>query len=119
MEQEDLREKIYGNENHESHEVKSHMKNGAESAIILIAHGILIIGIIATIICASTTIFIDAPQIDYSRFGKATINTTKEFNPMGLILTLVVLFTTIMQWAFMKVVANISLNIKDINNKLK
>ena len=128
MGQEELREKIYGHNSHEEHEnykndegyeVKKHMKNSAENAITLLANLILIFGIIATIICAFTTIFVDTPQISYGSFARASVNTTKEFNPMGLILTLMVLFTTIMQWAFMKVVANISLNIKDINNKLK
>ena len=129
MSQENLREQIYhngnseSNENHENHEnyesyeTKSHMRNGAENAINIIANLILILGIIATVICAFTTIFIDVPRINYMKPGLG--DTTKEFNPMGLIMTLIILFTTIMQWAFMKVVANISLNIKDINNKLK
>ena len=127
MGQEELREKIYGDESHkkqesyndyESYEVKNHMKNGAENAITLIANVILILGIIATVICALTTIFVGTPQIDYTAYGKVTVETAKEFNPYGLALTLIILFSTIMQWAFMKVIANISLNIKDINKKL-
>lgn len=128
MGQEELREKIYGHKSHEEHEshndyesyeVKNHMKNGAENAITLFANLILIFGIIATIICAFTTIFVDTPQISYGSFARASVKTTKEFNPIGLFLTLTILFTTILQWALMRVIANISLNIKDINNKLK
>lgn len=128
MGQEELREKIYGDESYkkqeshndyESYEVKNHMKNGAENAITLFANLILIFGIIATIICAFTTIFVDTPQISYGSFARASVKTAKEFNPIGLLLTLTILFTTILQWALMRVIANISLNIKDINNKLK
>ena len=124
MEQEDLREKIYEHKSNEVHEIrsnesleiKSHMKNGPENTITTIANLILILGIIATIICAATTILTDSPKINYQTGLRHTV---KVFNPMGLVLTLTIFFTTIMQWAFMKVVANISLNIKDINNKLK
>ena len=65
MSQENLREQIYRNgnsesnenhENYESYETKSHMKNGPENTITTIANLILILGIIATIICAATTI---------------------------------------------------------------
>lgn len=121
MGQKELREKIYGHKSHEEHEsyndyesyeVKKHMKNGAENAMTIFANLILIFGLIATVICAFTQIFVDVHQM----YG---INTTKEFSPLGLFLTLGILFNTIMLWTFMKVVANISLNIKDINNKLK
>ncbi|MBQ5896082.1 MAG: hypothetical protein IIW75_05895 [Bacteroidaceae bacterium] len=101
------------------HYQPSHMKNGAENSITFVAYTILILGIIATVYMFATVVFIDVPVNGYGYSWEFPYATRKEFNPGGLFATLLVLFTTIMQWAFMKVIANISLNLKDINKKLK
>ena len=118
MEQQELEQRSEELENYKIREVKSHMKNGPENAITLFANAILMLGITATLICGLTTIFVDTPTI-HLRAGEELIRTTNEFNPTGLILTITILFYSILQWAFMKVISNISLNLKDINNKLK
>lgn len=102
------------------HYQPSHMKNGAENSITFVAYTILILGIIATLYMLFTVVFIDVPvENTYNYWNHSSLLTRKEFNPGGLFATLLVLFTTIAYWALMKVIANISLNIKDINNKLK
>ena len=107
------------NPNLQYHYQPSHMKNGAENSITFVAYTILVLGIIATLYLAFTTIFIDVPVKGYGYSWEYHYGTTKEFNPGGLFATLLVLFTTIANWALMKVIANISLNLKDINKKLK
>ena len=109
----DLREELYGqkkheeqkgheeqksNDKHKSHKTKSYITIAPESAITIIANIILVLGCIGTIISAYNTL------------------SAKEFNPLGLTLTLTILFSTILQWIFMKVISN---TIKEINKKLK
>lgn len=135
MGQEDLRERIYGHTNHEEHEsqnnneshnnesynnesfrIGSHRRNGAENISIIIANLVLIFGILAAIILAYHTGYEET--VEYDRFMNE-YTTRKEINPEGFILPLIIIISSFAQWAFIKVIANISLNIKDINNKLK
>ena len=92
-----------------------HASNSAENSIIVIANLILVIGIIASLLCAFTLTYTEG--IDYD--DNLNIKTIKVFNPSGLIITILIFLFSIIQWAFMRVIANISLNIKEINKKLK
>ena len=92
-----------------------HASNRAENSIIVIANLILVIGIIASLLCAFTLTYTEG--IDYD--DNLNIKTVKVFNPSGLIITILIFLFSIIQWAFMRVIANISLNIKEINKKLK
>lgn len=140
MGQEDLRERIYRHTNHEEHEsqnnnvshnnesynnesynnesfrIGSHRRNGAENIIIIVANLVLIFGILAAIILAYHTGYEET--VEYDRFMNE-YTTRKEILPEGFILPFFIIIASFVQWAFIKVIANISLNIKDINNKLK
>ena len=41
------------------------------------------------------------------------------FNPSGFATTIMILISSLVSWSFMKVLANISLTLKDINKKMK
>ncbi len=140
MGQEDLRERIYRHTNHEEHEsqnnnvshnnesynnesynnesfrIGSHRRNGAENIIIIVANLVLIFGILAAIILAYQ--FGYKETVEYDRFMNE-YTTRKEILPEGFIPPFFIIIASFVQWAFIKVIANISLNIKDINNKLK
>lgn len=135
MGQEDLRERIYRQTNHEENEsqnnnvshnnesynnesfrIGSHRRNSAENIIIIVANLVLIFGILAAIILAYHTGYEET--VEYDRFMNE-YTTRKEIHPEGFILPFFIIIASFVQWAFIKVVANISLNIKDINNKLK
>ena len=92
-----------------------HADNGAENSIIVISNLILVIGIIASLLCAFTITYPEGIEYDES----LNIRTVKVFNPSGLIVTILIFLFSLTQWAYLRVIANISLNIKEINKKLK
>ena len=92
-----------------------HTDNGAENSIIVISNLILVIGIIASLLCAFTLTYTEGIEYDDS----LNIKTVKVFNPSGLVVTILIFLLSLIQWAFLRVIANISLNIKEINKKLK
>ena len=92
-----------------------HADNSAENSIIVIANLILVIGILATLLCAFTLTYTEGIEYD----DNLNIRTVKVFNPSGLVITILIFLFSFIQWAFMRVIANISLNIKEINRKLK
>lgn len=92
----------------ETNEVVS-VDNSAESALKIIANIILGCGIIASAICLGTLCFVE--QGDYS--------TETVFNPTGFAITIMVLFSSLVSWGLLKVIANISLTLKEINAKTK
>lgn len=85
-------------------EEKNVEKTGAEQTLSGIATTILIIGIISTIICLSTIVFVDSI-------------TGLDFSVQGFIITLGVLFSSLITWALLRVISDISLNIRKINNQ--
>lgn len=85
--------------------------NGAENTLNTIAYIVLGFGILASLICLFTIIWIRDPQYQYI---ERTI-----FNPTGFVTTIMVLFFSIISWSLMRVLANISLTLKDINKKIK
>lgn len=85
--------------------------NSAESTLTTIAVVILIFGIIATLICAFTLMFVQDPEYHYID--------SKVFNPAGFATTIEVLAGTLITWASLRVFANISITLKEINKKIK
>jgi len=83
--------------------------NSAENTLKGIAAIVLILGIIATIICFSTLCFVE----------KGHYVSRIEFSAAGLVPTFATLLTSLAAWAVMRVLANISLTLKDINSKIK
>lgn len=88
--------------------------NVAENTLTTIAGIVLWVGIIGTIFCLftlTTTKVVD-PTYTYS------IHYDTIFNPAGLAISIGVLLSTITTWALLKVIANISKTLKEINSKM-
>ena len=83
----------------------------AEDTLTGVATFVLIAGIIATLVCACTIVVIRDPSYTYID--------EYIFNPEGFAITLGVLLSTLISWASMKVLANISCTLKKINSKIK
>ena len=83
--------------------------NSAEKTLITIANIVLICGLIATFFCFWNTVFVqDRTYVDKD-----------ELSPKGVAFTVVVLLCTLVTWALLKVTANISLTLKEMNKKMK
>lgn len=88
--------------------------NAAENVLNVIANVVLWVGLIVTLFCLftlTTTKVVD-PTYHYS------IHYDTVFNPGGLVISVGVLLSTVTTWALLKVVANISKNLKEINAKM-
>lgn len=79
-------------------EVKAQpIDNSAENTLTTIAKIVLLCGIIVTVICLFTGFV----------------------NPEGFVIAIMVLFSSLISWSLMKVLANISITLKEINQKIK
>lgn len=87
------------------------INNGAENTLKTIAGIILTFGIIATLICAVTLVFVENPEYRYS--------SSKIFSAAGFATTIEVFAGTLITWATLRVFANISITLKEINRKIK
>lgn len=87
--------------------------NSAENTLSTIANIILVLGIISTLICAFTICFVTALKPGYSYVTETT------FNPVGFATTIAILLSSLASWSIMKVIANISLTLKEMNHKIK
>lgn len=94
---------------------KPHLRTGAEKTLYMFSNISLVLGIILTFFCAYKLIFIEVPHYSYYE----GVKTTTEFRWEGLIATLSVFASTIFTWAVLRVQANISMTLKEINNKIK
>lgn len=89
--------------------------NAAENTLNVIATIVLWAGIIGTIFCLftiTTTKVVD-PTYTYS------IHYQTLFNPAGLAISIGVFVSALTTWALLRVVANISTSLKEINSKMK
>lgn len=84
--------------------------NDAENTLTVIANVVLVCGIIASLICLFTIVWVRNPAYTYHEYM---------FNPSGCATTIMILISSLISWSFMKVLANISLTLKDINKKMK
>lgn len=89
------------------------INDGAEKTLNSIATLTLVCGIIAAIICFATLCFHKVPAAGY------TYITETKFDPAGLGIAISVLIVSIATWAMMKVFANISLTLNELNSKIK
>lgn len=90
-------------------EVKE-INNNAEYTLNVIANIVLICGIISTVICLFTIVFKEESHYYF---------TERVFSPSGFATTIMVLFSSLISWGFLKVLANISLTLKELNSKIK
>lgn len=100
---------------HQQDNAGQNIDNSAENALSVIANIVLWVGIIGTVFCLftlTTTKVVD-PTYTYS------IHYDTIFNPGGLAISIGVLLSSIMSWALLKVIANISKTLKEINSKMK
>lgn len=84
----------------------------AEKALTIIANIVLIVGVIGTLIMAFT--------ITYTTIeGKYNWQDETMVNPMGIVLTIATLMSSVTVWGLLKVICNISTSLKEINLKTK
>ena len=85
------------------------ISTSAEETLTTVGGIILAIGIAATVILAFTTLKTETYNGYYHE---------EQFNPMGLALTLGTLLSTLATWAVLRVIANISLRLKAIQETM-
>lgn len=85
------------------------ISTSAEDTLTTVGNVILVLGILATIILAFTTVFVEV-KVDWHMESR--------FNPMGLALTVGTLLSTLATWAVLRVIANISLRLKAIQETM-
>jgi len=81
----------------------------AENTLKVIATIVLIVGIIGAVICLFTIVLIQNPKYTYI--------TELIFNPMGFVTTISILLGSLTIWASLKVLSDISINLKELNSK--
>lgn len=82
----------------------------AENTLKTIAKIVLVIGVIATLVLLFTIVWVDSGRYNYI--------TDTVFNPAGFATTLAVFLSTLISWASLRVLADISINLKEINSKM-
>lgn len=81
----------------------------AEKTLKVIATIVLIGGIIGTLICLFTIVIVQNPKYSYVE--------DLIFNPMGFVTTVAVLLGSLTIWASLRVLSDISINLKELNSK--
>jgi len=81
---------------------------GAEVTLNTISIIVLVCGIIGTLICLFTITFVEECR-----------GCGKEFSPIGFVISLGVLLTSLTTWATLKIICEIAMNLRQINNKTK
>ena len=82
-------------------------KTNAENILNVMSIVTLVCGIIGTLICLFTIAFV------FDRYG------FDKFSPVGLVIAIGVLITSLVTYAILKVIREISINLRQINNKTK
>jgi len=85
-------------------------KSNEEKILKIIANILLFLGIVATVVCAFT--------ITYTNI-RAGFLRYKEISEIGIAITIGVFIFSILVWAFLRVICNISNNLKELNEKNK
>lgn len=91
------------------------LNTAVEKTLNTIATIVLWVGIICTVFCLATltTTKVINPSYHYS------IHYDTIFNPSGLVISVGVLISSLISSALLKVIANISITLKEINSKMK
>lgn len=87
------------------------INNSAENTLVVIGNIVLAAGILVGVICLFTICWVDSGKYHYS--------TDIVFNPTGFAMTVGIILSSLLTWAVLKVVANISKTLKEINSKIK
>lgn len=90
--------------------IEYEINNSAENTLAFFANAALFIGIAASVICIPTICFVEQ---------KGYYSHRVEFNPAGFGITVGILVSSLITWAFMKVFVNISKTLKGINKRLE
>jgi hypothetical protein len=85
------------------------ISTSAEDTLTTVGNVILVLGILATIILAFTTVFVEV-EVGWHK--------ENHFDPMGLALTVGTLLSTLATWAVLRVIANISLRLQVIQETM-
>lgn len=116
MEEKNVNEVLGVSSDNEKKEVatkETKVNNSAEETLTTVAFTILVLGIITTVICFFSICFVETLKPGYEYV------TEKKFNPAGFATTVMIFFTSLISWSIMKVLANISLTLKEMNQKMK
>ncbi len=109
-----IEESEYVNENRFSRMKSVYQNNAAENTLSVIATIVLWMGIISALLCL---FFLSTKEeIDTNYYG---IHYNTVFTPVGIYVSIGVLLSTLTTWSFLKVIANISKTLKEINSKLR
>jgi hypothetical protein len=91
-----------------------------EKYLTLIANIILVVGIVASLILLFSVVFVTGQQNYYSSEGDVIgSGVMKAFSATGLAITLATLISTVTLWAFLRVISNISVTLKEIKGKIQ
>ena len=94
--------------------------NSAEETLNTIAWITLVVGIIATLICLFTVCWTTKTVVtQHFTYSEDITKDVTTFNPMGFAMTIGIFLSSLASWAFLRVISNISLTLKDIKNKTK
>lgn len=94
----------------------SSVNNRAEQTLSFIATLILILGLFSTAVMLFTICYIENPE----HYGEYYHDADKYiFSSEGIAITCITLVSTVVTWASMKVLANISMTLKDIKDRMQ
>jgi hypothetical protein len=79
----------------------------AENTLIVISYIVLIVGVIGTMYCLATIVYVDSGNYSYH----------KVFNPIGFAISIGILLFSVTICASLIVLSNISVSLKQINSK--
>ncbi len=94
-------------ENQEKNDVEK-LYFSHENTLNVIANVVLVVGIISTFVCSFTIVIVEKPYYGYSR---------EEPSLLGLGITVGILLTSLVIWASLRVLSNISVSLKEIKRK--
>lgn len=83
--------------------------NSIEKMVNILSNLLLTLGVIASIIMSFSIVMVEKAE----SFGRFTYS-EKEFSPIGLVIVVSTLFSSILLWALLKLVIDVSVNIRAI-----
>ncbi len=91
---------------------KEQIDNSAENTLNVIAAIVLFLGLISSIVMLATIVYVEQPSSSLYSHRTETV-----FNIYGFFTMIGTLLTSVTTWAFLRVIANISISLKEIKRK--
>ena len=83
--------------------------NNVEKTVNILSNLLLTLGVIASIVMSFSIVVVEKAE----SFGRFTYS-KKEFSPIGLVIVVSTLFSSILLWALLKLAIDVSVNIRTI-----